>query len=70
MPELFNNDSYEQWVAEGSVNTTERALQKVRKLLNEYQQPPLDEGLNDALRDYMARREREIPAMDALNQVD
>jgi len=28
----------------------------------------LDPGIDEALRDYIARREREIPAADALNQ--
>ena len=68
MPKLFDNNSYEQWVAEGSKDATTRALEKARKLLNEYQEPRLDEGVNEALLDYIARREREIPAEDALNQ--
>ena len=28
----------------------------------------MDPAINEALLDYIARREREIPAMDALNQ--
>ena len=68
MPELFDNNSIEQWQAEGSVEITERALGVARKMLREYEEPKLDEGLNEALLDYIARREREIPAADALNQ--
>ena len=68
MPEMFNNDSIEQWQAEGGVEINERALQRCRDLLNEYEEPTLDAGLNEALLDYIARREREIPAVDALNQ--
>jgi len=68
MPELFDNNSIEQWVAEGSVEITERALGVARKMLGEYEEPKLDEGVNEALLDYIARREREIPAADALNQ--
>jgi len=37
-------------------------------LLDDYQEPKLDDATNDALLDYIARREREIPAEDALNQ--
>ena len=37
-------------------------------MLNEYEEPKLDEGVNEALLDYIARREREIPPVDALNQ--
>ena len=68
MPELFDNNSIEQWEADGSVETNERALKRVRDLLGDYEEPKLDEGVNEALLDYIARREREIPAADALNQ--
>ena len=68
MPELFDNNSIEQWVAEGSVEITERALNHAKKLLKEYEEPKLDEAKNEALLDYIARREREIPAADELNQ--
>ncbi|MCG6904412.1 MAG: trimethylamine methyltransferase family protein [Rhodobacter sp.] len=68
MPELFDNNSIEQWQAEGSVEINARALQRCRDLLNEYQEPRLEPGTDEALRAYIARREREIPAMDALNQ--
>jgi trimethylamine--corrinoid protein Co-methyltransferase len=68
MPELFDNNSIEQWIAEGSVEITERALGVARKMLREYEEPKLDEGVNEALLDYIARREFEIPAADALNQ--
>ena len=68
MPELFDNNSIEQWAAEGSVEITERALGVARKMLSEYQEPKIDQGVNEQLLDYIARREREIPAADALNQ--
>ena len=68
MPEMFDNNSIEQWQAEGGIEITERALIRARVMLNEYEEPKLDEGINEALLDYIARREREIPAADALNQ--
>lgn len=68
MPEMFDNNSIEQWQAEGAIEITERALIQARAMLNEYEEPKLDEGVNEALLDYIARREREIPAADALNQ--
>jgi len=68
MPEMFDNNSIEQWQAEGSAGITERALLRARDLLNEYEEPRLDADVDEALRDYIARREREIPAADALNQ--
>lgn len=68
MPEMFDNNSIEQWQAEGGIEINERALKKARAMLNEYEEPTLDAGVNEALLDYIARREREIPATDALNQ--
>ncbi|MEM6385352.1 MAG: trimethylamine methyltransferase family protein [Pseudomonadota bacterium] len=68
MPELFDNSSIEQWQAEGAAEITERALVEARQMLNDYEQPYLDPARDEALRDFIARREREIPAVDALNQ--
>lgn len=67
-PELFDNSSIEQWQAEGAKDTTGRALEYARKLLAEYECPPLDPALDEALLDFMRRREREIPASNELNQ--
>ncbi len=68
MPELFDNNSIEQWTADGEKDITRRALDHARALLADYEEPHLDEARDEALRDYIARREREIPAADALNQ--
>lgn len=67
MPKLFDNNSYEQWVAEGSQEITKRALAEAKALLDAYEEPKLDQAVDEALRDYIARREIEIPASDALN---
>jgi trimethylamine--corrinoid protein Co-methyltransferase len=68
MPDLFDNTSIEQWVADGSKETTERALAHARRLLDAYVEPNLDPDVDAALLDYIARRERDIPAAEALNQ--
>ncbi|RDD60425.1 trimethylamine methyltransferase family protein [Ferruginivarius sediminum] len=68
MPELFDNNNIEQWAAEGAKDTTARALEKAHRMLEEYEEPTLDPAIDEALRDFIARREREIPAADALNQ--
>ena len=67
MPKFFDNNSIEQWMADGSEDITTRALKEARQMLDAYEEPKLDAGTDEALRDYIARREREIPAMDALN---
>ncbi len=67
MPELFDNNSVEQWIADGSEEITARALKQARKMLNEYVEPALDPSVNEELLAYISRREQEIPAVDALN---
>ncbi|WP_350334015.1 trimethylamine methyltransferase family protein [Coralliovum pocilloporae] len=68
MPQLFDNNSIEQWIAEGSKEITERALAHAQKLLREYEEPKLDEAKNEELMDYILRREREIPENAGLNE--
>ena len=68
MPKLFDNNAIEQWVAEGSHDTGQRALERAKRLLADYEEPSLDPAKDEELRDYIARREREIPGVDELNQ--
>ncbi len=67
MPKLFDNNTFEQWQADGSVEITERAVKTARSMLNSYELPAMDEALEEALLDYISRREREIPAASELN---
>ena len=60
MPRLFDNNSFEQWTADGEKEITERSLLYARKLLSDYEEPTLDEAKDEALRDFIARREREV----------
>jgi trimethylamine--corrinoid protein Co-methyltransferase len=68
IPKLFDNNSIEQWKAEGSKEITQRALEYAKKLLQAYEEPKLDPALDDALGDFIARREREIPDDGGLNE--
>jgi len=68
MSELFDNNSIEQWQAEGGLEINARALKKAKEMLNDYQEPKLKLDVNDELLDYIARRENEIPSADSLNQ--
>ena len=68
MPELFDNNSIEQWQADGSKDITARALERARKMLEEWEEPPLDPAKDEELRAFIERREREIPADGGLNE--
>ncbi len=62
MPELSDNATYEQWAAEGSLWQHERANRRWKQLLADYEEPPMEASLREALDDYVARRQREIRA--------
>lgn len=65
MPDLLDNNSYEQWLEEGARDAAQRGTEAARQALGRYEAPAIDEGIAEGLRDYAARRKSELPA-DAL----
>ena len=61
MPEMMNSDNYEQWLADGSQSAEERATARCRQMLDEYEEPALDDHVREELDDYVARRDAELP---------
>jgi len=59
--ELFDYKPFETWEEEGARDTQALASDRVAKLLARYEAPPLDEGIRDSLRDYVERRQAEMP---------
>lgn len=60
IPMLSSRQNFESWHEAGGLDTARRANGIWKRLLTEYQQPPLDPGIAEALTDYVARRKREI----------
>ena len=58
---LADNNSFEQWEAEGSPDMAKRANALWKKQLAEYVEPPMDPAIDEALLDYIARRKAEAP---------
>ncbi len=56
----LDHKSYEQWSTDGAVWAHDVAAAGWRTKLEEYEQPPLQPGVEEALQDYMARRRPEI----------
>jgi trimethylamine--corrinoid protein Co-methyltransferase len=54
-------NSFEQWSAEGSKDHDTRGRDKARALLAAYEEPKLDPSIAEGLRDFIARREEELP---------
>src|SRR5581483_5490609 len=58
---LADNNSVEQWEAEGSLDMAQRANAAWKRMLREYEAPPIDPGVDEALLDFMARRKASFP---------
>jgi trimethylamine--corrinoid protein Co-methyltransferase len=57
---LADNKSFEQWSEEGAVWHHDRAAKLWRRMLKDYEKPPMDEAVDEALLAYMAKRREEI----------
>ncbi len=62
---LADNNSFEQWSAEGAQDAAQRANTRWKKLLADYQEPPIDPGIDQALREFVERRKSELPDSNA-----
>ncbi len=61
---LADNNSFEQWQAEGSLDCAQRANAQWKQMLSSYQQPELDPAIDEALQDFMTRRKESFPDKD------
>ncbi len=59
--ELADNNSYEQWSAEGGHDQRARAHQRWKAMLESYEAPPLDLATDEELRAYIEERKRGMP---------
>jgi Trimethylamine len=58
--EVANNDSFEQWEEDGSLDAAQRANAIWKQMLSDYETPALDEADDEALLDFMARRRESL----------
>jgi trimethylamine--corrinoid protein Co-methyltransferase len=61
---IADNNSFEQWKEEGSLDAAQRANKIWKEMLDTYEAPPLDPAIDEALQDFMARRKAEFPDQD------
>ena len=62
--EVADNNSLEQWIEDGSKEAPQRANAIWKRMLADYQAPPLDAGVDEALREFVARRKASFPDSD------
>ncbi|TKA98049.1 trimethylamine methyltransferase [Cereibacter changlensis] len=59
--DLLDYKPFETWDEEGARDTETLAAERVKKMLGDYQQPALDEGIAESLADYVARKKASAP---------
>lgn len=59
-PALSDNNSFEQWRDAGETTAEQRAAVMVRETLAHYEAPPIDDAVDQALREFVARRKQEM----------
>jgi trimethylamine--corrinoid protein Co-methyltransferase len=58
---IADNNSFEQWQAEGEKRAEQRANALAQQWLENYEPPDLDPGIHDGLRDFIAMRKESMP---------
>ena len=58
---LLDYKPYETWADEGERDTVALAAAKVDRMLGDYQAPPLDAGIAEALDAYVAEKKASVP---------
>jgi trimethylamine--corrinoid protein Co-methyltransferase len=59
--EVADNNSFEQWLEDGSLDAEQRANRIWKKMLAGYEAPDIDPGVNEALLEFIARRKASMP---------
>jgi trimethylamine--corrinoid protein Co-methyltransferase len=63
-PIVHSRIGYENWVVNGAQDAVQRANAIWKTLLAQYEPPYLDPGIEEGLREYAQRRERELEGID------
>jgi len=58
---VADNNSVEQWEADGSLDTYQRANRLWKEMLAAYEAPPIDPGIDEALQAFIAEKKAAVP---------
>ncbi len=61
---VADNSSFEQWEAEGAADAAQRANAIWKKTLAEYEAPPIDDAVDEELREWIERKKASFPDSD------
>ena len=58
--DIFNSQNFEQWSEEGEPDITATAMKRRKFLLDNYQKPVLDSGIENGLLEFIKERKSQI----------
>ena len=58
---MSDSENVESWEERGAKDMNQRAYERWNQLLNDYEAPAIDAGVDEELKDYVARRKSELP---------
>ena len=59
-PELATTENFQRWSSNGSLDAAQRATAIWRRMLEEYEEPPLDDAVRAELDEFVVRRRAEL----------
>ncbi|MFI5226901.1 MAG: trimethylamine methyltransferase family protein [Candidatus Limnocylindrales bacterium] len=59
--EIADNNSFEQWLEDGSLDAAQRANAIWKRMLAEYEAPPMDDAIDEALLEFIVKRKAVLP---------
>ena len=59
-PLLSSTENFDRWTRNGGKDAAERAGEIWRRTLDEYEEPPIDEGVRQQLQEFVSRRRAEL----------
>src|SRR3954470_8827190 len=59
--DIADNNSFEQWQEDGSLDAAQLANVIWKRMLREYEAPPIDPGVDEALQAFIAKRKASMP---------
>ena len=61
-PLISSTDNFDRWTRKGAMTTDRVALDKWKQMLAEYPDPGIDAGVDEQLKEFVARRKQELEA--------
>ncbi|GAB4577793.1 MAG: trimethylamine methyltransferase family protein [Anaerolineales bacterium] len=63
-PFLSDRQNHENWMQSGVGDAASRANRVWKQVLKDYEQPPMDDGVREALEDFVKKREKELAGVE------